>query len=117
MRRGHRSEARVFAANPNLSNTFTPMLISLCPVDQRGPVCTPSYPGTGPASPLGLWWSRVGHAGQEAFDSFARPLETGSRNCEFAVTHGGPAWTPSDGSGASEQWVSDVTRGRCFQEQ
>ena len=41
--------------------------------------------------------------GQEAFDSFARPLETEGRNCEIAVTPGDTAWTevPSKASGAA----------------
>ncbi len=38
-------------------------------------------------------------AGQEAFDSFARSLETGFRNCEIAVKPDDTAWTdvPSKG--------------------
>jgi hypothetical protein len=39
--------------------------------------------------------------GQEAFDSLARPLETGVRNCELAVKPGDTAWAgvPSKASG------------------
>ena len=76
-------------------------------LSMRGPVCTPNHRGQGRRPgpcPVGM--------GQEAFDSFARPLETGVCNCELAVMPGGPAWTgvPSDGSGASEDF-SGVIRG------
>ena len=66
------------------------------PCRMRGPVRVPSCPGTGPAS-----WVVPGSMGQEAFDSFARPLETGVRRCETAVKPGDTAWTgvPSKASG------------------
>ena len=50
----------------------------------------------GPAS-----WVVPGSMGQEAFDSFARPLKTGFRHCETAVKPGDTAWTgvPSKASG------------------
>ena len=50
----------------------------------------------GPAS-----WVMPGSMGQEAFDSLARPLETGVRNCELAVKPDDTAWTgvPSKASG------------------
>ena len=62
----------------------------------RGPVRVPDTPGTGPAS-----WVMPGSMGQEAFDSFARPLETGFRHCELAVKPGDTAWmgVPSKASG------------------
>ena len=55
---------------------------------------------------------RAGSAGQEAFDSFARPLETGVCNCEFAVKPGDTAWTVSKASGATSNeprcaWCGD----------
>jgi hypothetical protein len=73
------------------------MVFCPCPVDERSGVHTePS--GTGPAS-----WAVPGSTGQEAFDSFARPLETAVRNCEIAVKPGDTAWTgvPSKASGAA----------------
>ncbi len=71
----------------NLSPLFAPMLISPCPVNERSGVHTePS--GTGPAS-----WVVLVSAGQEAFDSFARPFERRFRRCETAVKPGDRAWT------------------------
>ena len=52
--------------------------------------------GTGPAS-----WVVLVSAGQEAFDSFARPRESGFRRCETAVKPGDTTWTgvPSKANG------------------
>ena len=74
----------------------------------RGPVRVPDTPGTGPAS-----WVVPGSMGQEAFDSFARPLETGFRHCETAVKPGDTAWTgvPSKASGqTADHSVSVICR-------
>ncbi len=67
-------------------------------LSMRGPVRVPSHRGRGrrPGSCLVS-------AGQEAFDSFARPFERRGRNCVIAVTPGDTAWTevPSKASGAT----------------
>ncbi len=62
------------------------MLISPCPVIERPGVHT-ELSGDG----AGVLGRVTVHAGQEAFDSFARPLETEVRNCELAVRSGGSA--------------------------
>ena len=68
------------------------------PCRMRGPVCTPSHRGQGRRP-----GSRAGHAGQEAFDSFARPFERRVRHCEIGrkARHSSQDGRSAPGSGAS----------------